>query len=426
MLYLEGIRDGRRLVAAARRAHEAGKPVVLIAAGASDAASRAARSHTGALASGPPRWAPPAGPGAWCEVVSPRQAVAAIQVLLPQVRPVVPASGSSPMAAAMGCWPPIWQRRAGLTVPSLRPATRRGGGEQVSPPPPARSIPSIMAGGGEQDFSSYGRVVDTLLASGEVDAVLLTGFFGGYSVKSDELGQRELAAAATWPTPAIDTSGHCWSSRCIIDAMPNDALRATRGPGLRRGRRRHPGAGPRRPLAETCQPGRCRCHRRPHLSPATTTGRRERCWPTPGCRSPTPGWCPRHEATGHDRADLPARRQSARAAPQIGRGWSGARHRRRRSRWRRRWQTCERGWRRRRSCVEEQAPLADGVELIIGCRHDPSFGLLLMVGFGGIYAEILQGYGDRARSGRCRGSGSNDPVCSAARRCCTERGTSAT
>jgi acyl-CoA synthetase (NDP forming) len=50
LLYLEGIRDGRRLVAAARRAHAAGKPVVLIAAGASDAAVRAARSHTGALA----------------------------------------------------------------------------------------------------------------------------------------------------------------------------------------------------------------------------------------------------------------------------------------------------------------------------------------------------------------------------------------
>jgi acyl-CoA synthetase (NDP forming) len=39
--------------------------------------------------------------------------------------------------------------------------------------------------------------------------------------------------------------------------------------------------------------------------------------------------------------------------------------------------------------VEEQAPLADGVELIIGCRYDPTFGLVLMVGFGGIYAEIL-------------------------------------
>jgi hypothetical protein len=39
--------------------------------------------------------------------------------------------------------------------------------------------------------------------------------------------------------------------------------------------------------------------------------------------------------------------------------------------------------------VEEQAPLGDGVELIIGCRHDPAFGLVLLVGLGGIYAEVL-------------------------------------
>jgi acetate---CoA ligase (ADP-forming) len=39
--------------------------------------------------------------------------------------------------------------------------------------------------------------------------------------------------------------------------------------------------------------------------------------------------------------------------------------------------------------VEEQAPLEDGAELIVGCRHDVSFGLLLLVGLGGIYAEIL-------------------------------------
>ena len=39
--------------------------------------------------------------------------------------------------------------------------------------------------------------------------------------------------------------------------------------------------------------------------------------------------------------------------------------------------------------VEEEAARADGVELIVGCRHDPSFGPLLLVGFGGIYAEIF-------------------------------------
>jgi succinyl-CoA synthetase beta subunit len=40
--------------------------------------------------------------------------------------------------------------------------------------------------------------------------------------------------------------------------------------------------------------------------------------------------------------------------------------------------------------IEEQAPVSDGIELIIGCRQDHAFGPLVMVGFGGIYAEILR------------------------------------
>lgn len=49
-LYLEGIPDGRRFAAALRRADAAGKPVVVLKAGATDAGARAARSHTASLA----------------------------------------------------------------------------------------------------------------------------------------------------------------------------------------------------------------------------------------------------------------------------------------------------------------------------------------------------------------------------------------
>lgn len=47
--YVEGLRDGRRFVAAARRAREAGKTVALLKVGKSDAGMQAAKSHTGAL-----------------------------------------------------------------------------------------------------------------------------------------------------------------------------------------------------------------------------------------------------------------------------------------------------------------------------------------------------------------------------------------
>jgi acyl-CoA synthetase (NDP forming) len=38
--------------------------------------------------------------------------------------------------------------------------------------------------------------------------------------------------------------------------------------------------------------------------------------------------------------------------------------------------------------VERMADLSRGVELIVGCKRDPRFGPIVLVGFGGIYAEL--------------------------------------
>jgi acyl-CoA synthetase (NDP forming) len=40
--------------------------------------------------------------------------------------------------------------------------------------------------------------------------------------------------------------------------------------------------------------------------------------------------------------------------------------------------------------VERTAPVAEGVELIVGCRRDPRFGPVALVGIGGLYAELLR------------------------------------
>jgi acetate---CoA ligase (ADP-forming) len=48
--YLESVRDGARFQRSARRAIEAGKPIVLVKVGTTDVGGRAVRSHTGALA----------------------------------------------------------------------------------------------------------------------------------------------------------------------------------------------------------------------------------------------------------------------------------------------------------------------------------------------------------------------------------------
>ncbi len=49
-LYLEGVRDAGALAAAAQKARAAGKPIAVVKSGRTEAAARTARSHTGALA----------------------------------------------------------------------------------------------------------------------------------------------------------------------------------------------------------------------------------------------------------------------------------------------------------------------------------------------------------------------------------------
>ena len=52
--------------------------------------------------------------------------------------------------------------------------------------------PVDLAGAGEQDLATYSRVVDVLIDSGEVDAVVLSGYFGCYGAETPELLAREL------------------------------------------------------------------------------------------------------------------------------------------------------------------------------------------------------------------------------------------
>ena len=65
--------------------------------------------------------------------------------------------------------------------------------------------PVDFAGAGEQDLESYERVPRLLLESGEVDAVLLTGYLGGYSATSDELRAPETEAARGLARAAAET-----------------------------------------------------------------------------------------------------------------------------------------------------------------------------------------------------------------------------
>ena len=104
--------------------------------------------------------------------------------------------------------------------------------------------PVDLAGSGEQDFRNFERVTAAVLESGEVDAVLLTGYFGGYSQMNEEFRTREtevareIAAVARAEWPDRSSRRRCSGARrprwrCGRAASPSIAMWRVRSRRLR-------------------------------------------------------------------------------------------------------------------------------------------------------------------------------------------------
>jgi len=229
VLYLESFRDGRELVSTLRRLREAGKPVVVLTVGASEASQAAARSHTGALTASTDVADAACRAAGAVLVETPAQAIDVVQLLLLDApRPVgrrvavVGDSGGQGAVAAdvLG--------RGGLTVPALSDGTAAAVAELLPPGAGVRN-PVDLAGGGEQDLTSYARVIDRLLRSGEVDAAVLTGYFGSYGADTASLVNAELEVVG-----ALGDAVHATGLPVVVHSMCADsaAVRALREHGL--------------------------------------------------------------------------------------------------------------------------------------------------------------------------------------------------
>ena len=192
-VYAEDFGDGR---AFAQAAATAGKPVVLLSAGRGAAAARSAASHTGALTTSSDIVAA-ACQDAGVELVrTPREMTAVLAALAGGRRAhgrrvaVFTDGGGHGVIAADAA------EAAGFAVPELGPGVQEKLAGQLWGPS-ALGNPVDLAGMGEQDPMSYAAVVRTLLDSDEVDAVLMTGYFGGYSADSGGLGGAAGTLGAT-------------------------------------------------------------------------------------------------------------------------------------------------------------------------------------------------------------------------------------
>jgi acetate---CoA ligase (ADP-forming) len=191
-VYTEDFRDGRAFAQAAQAAREAGKPVVLMAVAHTEATARAVRSHTGALASDAAAIDAACRAAGIARVRAPQELVDLADGLLRaratagrRIAVLSDGGGHGGIAAGLA-------EAAGLELPSLGPQLADGLRAGL-PRSAAVANPIDLAGGGERDIHTFDFTARALLRSGEVDAVLLTGYFGGYGEYSDAMGREEVA-----------------------------------------------------------------------------------------------------------------------------------------------------------------------------------------------------------------------------------------
>ncbi|MER6448698.1 acetate--CoA ligase family protein [Streptomyces venezuelae] len=186
-VYAEDFGDGRAFAAAAAAA---GKPVVLLTAGRGTASARSAQSHTGALTTSADVVAAACRDAGIELVRTPREmtvVLAGLAGLGPGPRPRGRRTAVFTDGGGHGAVAADAAEDAGLDVPELGGPTqdtlRTVLWEQSSV-----GNPVDLAGMGEQRPLSYADTVGALLSADEVDAVLMTGYFGGYAASDGGLG----------------------------------------------------------------------------------------------------------------------------------------------------------------------------------------------------------------------------------------------
>jgi acetate---CoA ligase (ADP-forming) len=220
-VYAEDFRDGRAFVEATAAA---GKPLVLLTVGRSEASERAAKSHTGAMVSSLDVVEAACRAAGAHLVSTPTQLVDMAQALLQPRRLAgrrVAVLGDGGGHGAIAC---DVAAAAGLELPLLSDPLARA---LAAPLPPTASTanPVDLAGGGEADFNNYARTARTLLEAGELDGVLMTGYFGGYSQYSHEFAEQETEVGREIARAVAESGRPLVAQSMYHDAPPNAALR---------------------------------------------------------------------------------------------------------------------------------------------------------------------------------------------------------
>ncbi|MFE3323481.1 acetate--CoA ligase family protein [Streptomyces sp. NPDC059176] len=183
-VYAEDFGDGR---AFAQAAAAAGKPVVLLTAGRGTASARSAQSHTGALTTSSDVVVAACRDAGVELVATPREMAVVLAARSAGSRACGRRTAVFTDGGGHGVIAADAAETAGLEVPELGAGTQQRL-RTVLWEQSAVGNPVDLAGMGEQDPRSYADTVGGLLDADEVDAVLMTGYFGGYAASGSGLG----------------------------------------------------------------------------------------------------------------------------------------------------------------------------------------------------------------------------------------------
>jgi acyl-CoA synthetase (NDP forming) len=252
--------------------------------------------------------------------------------------------------------------------------------------------PVDLAGGGEQDFMNYARAARTLLESGEVDGVLMTGYFGGYSQYSGDFAERETEVGREIARAVAESGRPLVAQSMYHAAPPNVALReggvavyATIEAAATALAALHPLPSPRgAPALPSDRSGgeldTTYFGARALLESAGVpfvAARRVRTSQQAVEAAAEVGYPVVLKALGMlHKSDMGG--VVVGIADEDALGWE--------------WGDMEERLAPPEFSVEAMAPLRDGIELILGTTWDPRFGPVVMVGLGGIYTELFRDY----------------------------------
>ena len=187
--YVESPRDGAAFADAVREAASR-KPVVLFAAGRTAAGAHAAASHTGNLAAESRVLRAICRDAGAVVVDTPGEFVDAVATLRTglgigrrRVGVVADGGGHGVVAADV-------VTESGLEMATLAEATKQAMTPHLKHNAPAN--PVDLAGADASMLWCFHGLVDAMLAADEVDAVVMTGYFGGYGAYHPEAGDEEL------------------------------------------------------------------------------------------------------------------------------------------------------------------------------------------------------------------------------------------